>query len=239
MQRTRMSALLMTLAVLLLALAPAASAQPLGPSRVLLPLVFAPGSAPQPSALFWSERYTLPTGGCATLHWKTQGAYEVYLDGARVGAQGTQQACPTANQFYTLEVLIGGPVGAAPGGTIVIYREVFLSAGEPVLRANEVIAQGTISAIAPAADVDPKADGDQPGYRLDLKNVNKLWAYNPGWNQATVSVNVPQEAIDLGEQGPVHWPLRVGQGVEFFAECDGAACLVDYMSWHYLYMTTE
>jgi hypothetical protein len=239
MLRKQMSAVLITLTALLPALAPVASAEPAGPFRLFLPVVFGSGAAPtQPSALFWAERYSLPEGGCSTLHWKTQGAYDVFLDGQRVGAQGTQEVCPLGTQFYTLEVAIGGPIGAEPG-SVALIREVVLTAGEPFLLTNEVIAQGTISAIATVADVDPKTSGDQPGYRLDVKNINKLWAFNASWNPATASVSIAQEAIDLGEQGPVHWPLHVGQSVEFYAECAAATCLVDYMSWHYLYMTTE
>lgn len=238
MQRTRMSDLLMALAVLLLALTPAASAQTTGPFRLFLPVVFAFGAPAQQPALFWAEQYTLPAGGCTMLRWKTQGASEVYLDGQRVGAQGAQEACPSNTQFYTLEVLIGGPIGAEPE-SVVIIREVLLSEGEPWLATNEVIAQGTISAISPTLDVDPKTDGNQPGYKLDVKNLKKLWAFTPGWNLTAVAVNVPQEAVNLGGNGPVHWPLHVGQNVEFFAECAEASCLVDYTTWHYLYMTSE
>ena len=243
MRRNRMSALLMSLALLLLALAPAASAQTSGPHRLFLPVVYTQVSGPlQPQVTFYAGRYSLPTGGCATLTWRAQGATAVYLDGASVPAQGSQQVCPFATQFYSLEAVFGGPLGNPPQageGSIVVFRELVLTAGDPPLKASEVIAQAVINAITESADVDPTTTGDQPGYRLDLKNVNALFTGSPGWNHAAVTLNVPAEAINIGQAGPVHWPLHAGQHVEFYAACDGDDCLLDYVAWHYLYMTSE
>lgn len=230
------------LLVLLAVLAPAASAGPaqdplsppaqISPSaggvKIFMPLVQIPGA----QVRFWADRYTLQAGGCTTLHWATQYAKSVFLDGAGVAASGTQQACPTAAvQFYTLEVedLWGG----------VEMRSVDLTAGDPGLAPVEVIAQATVASVAATADVDPFEPGNQPGYELQLSGVNPLFVGTPGWNEPAVTLGVPQELIDFGPMGPVDWPVKAGQPVEFRADCEGAACLVSMTNPSYLYLRAE
>ena len=248
MQRILTSVLLIPLVALLLMLAPNAVAQPAQPNavapqltatphpdqlteRVFLPLTFSyrtPSTTPK--VAFWASRYTLPQGGCATLTWDVVGATAVWLDGASVGLTGTQQACPTNTEFYTLEAQFGGPVGvqpAAPQGAVVEIREVVLTAGDPMLAANEVVAQAQVSQITLISDIDPQTAGNQPGYQVGLNDGRPLYTGTPGWNHAQTTLVVPQVAIEIGPNGPVHWPLRVGQSVEFRAACDGAACLLD------------
>lgn len=261
MQRTRMSVLLISFVILLLMLAPGALAQPGQPNtiapqltptapapvevsgRAYLPVMFSHTTTVTPKIAFWANQYTLPDAGCATLSWDVVGASGVWLDGAPVTLNGTQQACPMGDaQFYTLEAQFGGPVGvrsAAPQGAIFEIREVVLTTGDPFLTADEVIAQAKIGQITPAADVDPQLAGDQPGYQLALNALQPLYVGTPGWSHAQVTLGVPQSAIDFGVNGPLHWPLRVGQNVEFRASCDAATCLLDYTMWHYLYMTSE
>jgi hypothetical protein len=233
MRHTRTTLLLVV--VLLFALAPAAwadPAQPTAPRQIYLPALFTAAATPAPSTIpFWAEQYTLSEGGCTRLHWKVQNAKDAFLDGAAVPFAGSRTVCPSNTQFFTLEVV-------RPDNTIAIY-EVVLTEGEPFLLTDEVVAKGIVSSITLAADVDPREAGNQGGYQVGLRNVTKLWAFSPAGNEPTVTLGVPQAAVDLGEFGPLHWPLRIGQGVEFYAECNGPACLLDVTSWHYLFVTTE
>lgn len=234
------------LLVLLAVLAPAVSAgpapDPLPPSaqrgstasapaaeiKLFMPIVQTPGARVR----FWADTYALPEGGCTTLHWTTRYAASVFLDGMGVAASGTEQACPDASaQFYTLEVtdLWGG----------MEVRSVTLTAGNPGLTPVEVIAQANVAAVASTADIDPTEVGNQPGYQLLLTSVNPLYVGTAGWNQPTVTLGVPQDLIDFGPMGPVDWPIRVGQSVEFRADCEGAACLVSSTNPSYLYLRSE
>jgi hypothetical protein len=179
---------------------------------------------------FWAEQYTLPTGGCTTLRWNVQNVQTIFLDGQGVTGVGSQQACPLNTQFYTMEIV-------DTTGTAKIL-EVVLSAGEPLLGPNEVIVQGIVNAVSRVNDVDPVEQGDQPGYSVTIDGIRNLWTA-PGFTQGNVSVGVPQVAIDLGENGPLHWPLRTGQQVELRAACDGASCRFDYTSEHYLYWRSQ
>jgi hypothetical protein len=89
------------------------------------------------------------------------------------------------------------------------------------------------------ADVDPEQAGNQPGHRLTLTGVQKRYSAIADWNYSQVSLALPETATTVGPDGPVHWPLHAGQGVEFRAACNAAACLLDIAQGHYLYMTTE
>ena len=227
--------MLLLVALLFAALAPAAGAEPAQPtatSKSFLPAVFtvAPGPA-LASTPFWAEQYTLPAGSCTTLRWSTSNATEVYLDGAGVPSTGAQQVCPTNVQFYSLEVV-------RTDNQADIY-EIVLTAGEPFLLTDEVVAKAVVDSVTRVADVDPKEPGSQAGYHVGLKNVAKLWAFSPAWHESAVTLGIPQAAIDFGQSGPLHWPLRIGQSVEFYATCQGPACLLDFTSWHYLYVTSE
>lgn len=226
---------LLLVALLLAALAPAAAAEPAQPnasSRIFMPAVFTVAPGPALATIpFWAEQYTLSAGTCTTLRWRTENAKAVYLDGNGVPASGSQQVCPTNNQFYILEIVRSDDTSAV--------HEIVLSANEPFLLTDEVLAKGVVSGVTPVVDVDPKESGNQPGYHVGLANVTKLWAFSPAWNEPAVTLGVPQEAVDLGASGPLHWPLRTGQRVEFYAVCQGSACLLDFTSWHYLYVTSE
>jgi hypothetical protein len=155
----------------------------------------------------------------------------VFLDGQGVNGVGMEQACPLNTQFYTMEIVDST-------GTAKI-KEVVLTAGDPALAANEVIAQGLVNSVARVNDMDPNEQGDQPGYNVTIEGIRPLYQGTPGFSQSNVTLRVPQAAIDLGDDGPVHWPLRPQQQVEFRAACDGATCRLDYAGSHYLYWRSE
>ncbi len=180
---------------------------------------------------FWAEQYTLPPGGCTTLRWNVQNVQSVFLDGKGVTGVGSEQACPIGSQFYTLEVI--DSTGTAK------LLEIIVSSDDPGLAPNEVIIQGIVNAVSRVNDVDPVEQGDQPGYNVVIDGIRNLFVGMPGFNQANVTVAVPQQAVDLGENGPVHWPLRTGQQVELRATCDGANCRFDPNSLHYLYWRSQ
>lgn len=229
--------------VLLAVLAPAASAgqssapaapDPAAPSLVYIPFIAAPdGFQPVTLAVkFWAERYALPAGGCTTLHWQVQGAKSVAFNGSPAAANETREACPGGTEFYQLQV-------TALNDVVTLY-DIVLTAGDPGLGPDEVIAQGKVASLAPVADTDPTQPGDQAGYRLQLSGVKALYAGTPGWNEASVTLDVPQMLIDYAPVGaPVDWPITAGQTVEFRATCGGASCLVNANGQSYLYLTSE
>lgn len=243
MQSRRVGLAICAALLLVAALAPAVFAgQTAGPLSPVAPVgpsaagtkLFLPMIGPRPSTFaihFWAERYALPADGCTTLHWRVEGAQSVFLDGEGVTGTGMRVVCPLATQFYTLEVT--DQSGA------VTYREVVLTEGDQFLAPDEVIAQAVVSGLTPAADVDPAQPGAQPGYSLQMSGINVLFKGQPAWNEATVTLGVPQELIDFAPFGPVDWPVQVGKAVEFRATCDGPACFVSATTNSYLYLRSE
>jgi len=63
---------------------------------------------PEPVVNFNSGTFTVSTGACTTLFWDVQNVTTVYLDDTEVDLHGSQQACPTQTQVYTLWVLYPG-----------------------------------------------------------------------------------------------------------------------------------
>lgn len=185
------------------------------------------GSASVVDAAFWAEQYTLPQSGCTTLHWSVRNVVSIYLDGDGVTGDGSMQACPESTQFYTLEIVDAS-------GQVNI-KEVVLMAGTPALSAEEIIGQGVVSSVSSQSDVSVSEPGEQPGYDIVVEGIRLLYSGASGANQARVTIRLPQVAVDLGENGPVHWPLRAGQPVEFRAQCDSATCYFDYYADAYLY----
>ena len=181
---------------------------------------------------FWAERYTMPEGDCTTLHWRVENVITVYLDGDGVDGVGTRQVCPSDTQYYTLEI-------TDATGTVTI-KEVILFAGTPALDATEVIGQGIVDSVSRRADVDASEQGDQPGYDIGISGLNVLFTGTSGfYGQNTITVRLPQSVIDLGENGPVHWPVHPGQQVEFRVSCGSAECYFDYATDAYLYWRSE
>lgn len=192
-----------------------------------------PGVTPTATltALFYAEQYSLPAGGCTTIHWRVENVQSVYLDGQGVPGQGEQEACPSAvTQFYGLDI------NAVGGATTAL--EVVLMV-EPALAANEVVAQGVVSSLTHVADVSPGEGGEQAGYIVVIDGIHTLFSGMGDFNQANVTLRVQQAVIDLGESSGVHWPVHSGQQVEFRATCDGADCSIDFTSDAYLFRRSE
>jgi len=182
-------------------------------------------------AMFWAERYTMPAGDCTTLHWQVENVLTVYLNGEGVTGVGTRQACPTDTEYYTLEI-------TDTTGTATI-KEVILFAGSPSLADTEVIGQGMVDGVLRRTDVDPSEQGDQPGYDITINGLKLLFVGAAGYNQSTILLRLPQSVIDLGDNGPVHWPIRPGQQVEFRVNCEAAQCILDYANDAYLYWRSQ
>jgi len=60
---------------------------------------------------FLAQPVTIDLGGCSILVWNVVGASEVFLNGERVGAQGSKSVCPTESNTYALEA-------HSPGGRV-------------------------------------------------------------------------------------------------------------------------
>ena len=182
-------------------------------------------------AAFWAERYTMPSGDCTALHWRVENVLTVYLNGEGVTGVGTRQACPPDTESYTLEI-------TDTTGTPTI-KEVILFAGIPNLEDTEVIGQGIVDGVLRRADVDPSEQGDQPGYDITINGLRLLYVGAAGYDRSTITIRLPQSVIDLGENGPVHWPVRPGQQVEFRVICEASQCILDYAGDAYLYWRSQ
>lgn len=180
---------------------------------------------------FWSEQYTLRAGTCTTLHWRVQNVREVYLDDVGQPGVGSSQACPAGNQFYTLRVV--NNAGES------ITREISLEAGDPELGSGEVIAQGVVSAVSRATDLDPTTLGDQTGYLLTIDGINPLFTTTAGWTSTVVSLRVLDGYTQIGVGGPVDWPINAGQQVEFRAVCENSTCTLQIALNSYLFLRSE
>ena len=180
---------------------------------------------------FWAEQYTLGAGRCTTLRWNVRNTAEVYLDEQGVAGVSARQVCPDGKQFYTLRAVSNTGVSTT--------RDITLLGGDPVLSASEVIAQGIVTDVTQAADVDPGQPGDQAGYRLGIGGINPLFVDRPGWAQPKVTLGVPQHLVESGDGGPVNWPIHPGQQVEFRATCDGPNCILTATQETYLRLRSE
>jgi len=182
-------------------------------------------------AAFWAERYTMPAGDCTTLHWAVENVLTVYLNEEGVTGVGSRQACPTDTEYYTMEI-------TDTTGTTTI-KEVILFAGILNLEDTEVIGQGIVDGVLRRTDVDPSEQGDQPGYDITVSGLRLLFVGAAGYDRSTITLRLPQSVIDLGETGPVHWPVRPGQQVEFRVSCEANQCIVDYARDAYLYWRSQ
>jgi hypothetical protein len=98
----------------------------------------ATSSPPEPMVWFRLDENPIPAGSCTTVRWDTDDALEVYLDGERVNAAGSQESCPTTSQEYHLRVvgeagekthtLVLGVTGALPSVTATPQPVALLSA---------------------------------------------------------------------------------------------------------------
>ncbi len=181
---------------------------------------------------FWAEQYTLPEQGCTTLHWRVKNVLTVYLDGEGVVGVGTQQACPTDTQYYTLEI-------TDTAGTATIKEIVLFGGTPPPLGNTEVIGQGIVNEVSRRTDISSSEQGDQPGYDITIDGLHLLFTGASGYSQSTMTLHLPQSIIDLGDNGPVQWPVRSGQQVEFRVRCEGPDCFFDYANDAYLYWRSE
>jgi hypothetical protein len=170
---------------------------------------------------FWAEQYTFQSGNCTTLHWNVQDVTAVYFAGATSGdpegvaGVGTRQVCPTGTQSYTLT--------AEASGDRKQSKRITLQVEEPVLAANEVIAQGVINEVNFVTALDPNASTPQPGYQVVVDGINPLFSGTSSCCQAVVKLLIPQTVAELAE-GPVDWPINPGQLIEFRATCQNSTC---------------
>ena len=184
------------------------------------------------NAAFYAEQYALPVDGCTTLHWRVENIESVYLDGEGVAGVGTQTGMsgrghtvlPARDQRYERQTTM---------------KDVVLTTGDPALAENEVIAQGVVNSVVQQADVSAIEPGDQPGYNVVVDGIRLLYSGTAGYNQAAVTLRVPQTVIDLGDSSGLHWPVHPGQQVEFRAICETANCSIDFASDAYLYSRSE
>jgi hypothetical protein len=83
------------------------------PTATLTPTVAFVTATPTPSRpewanVLWADAYSVPPGGCTTLHWDIEEVDEVYLNGVGVTGNQTQRVCPDSTTTYTLRAVTGG-----------------------------------------------------------------------------------------------------------------------------------
>ncbi len=78
------------------------------PTETFLTPTPTPAERPDWASIFWADAYTVPPGGCTTLHWNVQNVEEVYLNGVGVTGQSSQTVCPDATTTYTLRSVSQG-----------------------------------------------------------------------------------------------------------------------------------
>jgi hypothetical protein len=101
---------------------------PVPPTNTPSPEKTATSPSPSPEAWFRVDANPIPAGTCITVRWNTSNAVEIYLDGERVGADGSRDVCPSVSQEYKLRVvggaeeqtynLVVGVSGDAPAATL-------------------------------------------------------------------------------------------------------------------------
>lgn len=195
-------------------------------------LLVAVSTTPANLFRFWAEQYTLPANTCTTLHWQVQDVQSVFLGERGVTGQGTDLACvASTSQTYTLRIIDNS------GQTLL--KKLTLETGDPGLAVQEIIAQGVVSEVQRQEDVDSSVDGSQPGYLVVVDGLRPLFLPTTSWSQAVVTLRVLQSWIDVGDGGPVYWPLNPGQLVEFRAWCNGADCPLWQTSRAYLRLRSD
>ncbi len=166
---------------------------------------------------FWSERYTMESGQCTTLHWSVEGVERVFLRGPSgeagvpgVGERG--QVCPNGQATYTLRVEASGGRTAS--------RDVYVRGGQPEMVAGEVVAQAIVRDVAWTADLDGNpANGEVSGWNIFLDGINALYTGGGGCCEIAGSFQISQTLwADVEQQlGVFDWPLSPRQLVEFRA----------------------
>ena len=131
---------------------------------------------PEPMVWFRLDENPIPAGACTTVRWDTGNALEVYLDGARVNADGSQESCPATSQEYHLRVvgeagekthtLVLGVTGALPSPTATSQPVALLSASpSPFPTIQPVPATSPPPSPTPEPQADPSpspAPGTEP-----------------------------------------------------------------------------
>ena len=56
------------------------------------------------AATFWADQTALEPGECTTLHWTTENAITVQLDGEEVQPEGERETCPQQDETHVLQV---------------------------------------------------------------------------------------------------------------------------------------
>lgn len=90
---------------------PTPTPAPNTPTPTAVPFTPTPTSPPDAEVNFWADQYSITSGECTTLRWDVTNATAVFLEGAPVTGQGSQEVCPTSTTTYNLHV-------EAPSGNV-------------------------------------------------------------------------------------------------------------------------
>ena len=192
---------------------------------------------------FWAENYTMGHDICTTLHWSVQDVAEVKLQEGTGEPQGVggvdsrANICPSGTKEYTLSAV--QVVGETP-----TKKKITLLSGAPetaVLQQNEVIATASVLSVNYVTDLYPDQSGNQPGYRLVVDNVGKMFAGNGPCCEVPVTIEVTQDQVINRVDEFLDWPINRDQTIEFRALCTAAnTCHLSTISDHqYLKLTSN
>jgi hypothetical protein len=174
---------------------------------------------------FWADQYTMGHNGCTNLHWSVQNVVEVDLQEGSdtphgVGGVDSRNVCPGGKKEYTLSIVKN--TGDTP-----TLKKITLLSGAPETAAllnNETIATGHVRDVGFVPDLDPNTAGNQPGYRLLVDSVEKMFAGSGPCCDIPVTIEVTQDQA-LNKVGEfLDWPINQDQLIEFRALCTNNTC---------------
>jgi len=111
------------------------------PTPTMITATPTPTNVPPPEVTFWVDDDTITAGACTMIHWETQGAATVTLNGMDVTPSGSVSVCPETTTTYTIHA-------EGAGGTVDQSLTVNVSAPadttpppvpEPFVPADELV----------------------------------------------------------------------------------------------------
>jgi hypothetical protein len=143
-----------------------------------------------PEAWFRVDANPIPAGTCITLRWNTSNAVEIYLDGERVGADGSRDVCLSASQEYKLRV-----VGAADEQT---YNLVLGVSGD-TSAASLAPPPTAIPPALPSSTSQPVVEASQPSTATpqDEMALAPTSSHTPQPTNAAQPSSTPVQAAEL------------------------------------------
>jgi hypothetical protein len=143
-------------------------------------------TVPTPSAKFWADSNNIQSGQCTNIHWQTNGANSVNIDGSSVSTSGDQQVCPTVTRKYTL---------TATNQSGSSYRNLTIVVSNQPASSNVIEHFQTGEVIQIGYDVYVIVNGERRHVpnpaTLDALGIPRSWINNKGFSNSEL-MTIPQ-----------------------------------------------